>query len=758
MNSEKRVNELLRSLKITDKQFITARATVSYLRSLLSAPCRIIHRALPKVVMLYESAPDSPIAYTDDVKIVLNGGHPHVKSCRTRAAKIHMLIGLMLHEFGHYRFTDMAGMNTAVKRIESGKFYPTFKKGDLSEELLENKAAFEAFLEEHPAHARLVGKEWHDIYNILEDAYIEECLYRTMTGVLIDGLTFVRKKMKATATPLSQMLDYIEEDPLNTLPVVRSLLLSYAKYGMVKCDYKNPVEASSEPMKWLKKCRRYSDALLYESRTEARVSGVNKVFLTLWPLIQPVLETMSPEDESAFEEALKKFSGSMGSEDPRGSSGKSSRKPVSVSEDEDTGKSGSSKTRKATSKAMEEADKEEGSEKDTPEEKMEDSGKDKSSAEKTSAGKDDSSTEGTGAEKPEGDAEDAGMTSVDIRPEGEDIVDDCSDEESYFEREEVGEDVDEEELSRSLAHLEKEVREDAAIDAASDELTEELRREATEMDYGSTHRNLKIKLDRITHVSDDTKEIYERECAGVERIADDMVRKVIPLIKKNSDQEKMAMSGFFSGPRFDATRLVYGDYRYFKQGISPAPDTRLAVSVLVDESGSMGCYDRISAARTAALALYLFCRKANIKCAVTGHTSTFSERGSLKLSSYADFETPDKDDKYRLLSISAKQDNRDGAAILFAGEHLLKREEPTKMLIIISDGAPCATGYSGPSAEADMTQITNELRRKGVLVFAAAIGSDKPVIQRIFGGGLLDITDLATLPDQLLQLVKRYIR
>ena len=43
-------------------------------------------------------------------------------------------------------------------------------------------------------------------------------------------------------------------------------------------------------------------------------------------------------------------------------------------------------------------------------------------------------------------------------------------------------------------------------------------------------------------------------------------------------------------------------------------------------------------------------------------------------------------------------------------------------------------------------------------IFAAAIGSDKGNIHRIFGEGFLDITEIKTLPDQLLQLVKRYIR
>lgn len=167
---------------------------------------------------------------------------------------------------------------------------------------------------------------------------------------------------------------------------------------------------------------------------------------------------------------------------------------------------------------------------------------------------------------------------------------------------------------------------------------------------------------------------------------------------------------------------------------------------------------RISAARNAALALYLFCQKAGIKCAVMGHSADQTRRNSVELYSYADFEAADRNDKYRLMNISARYNNRDGAATLFAGEHLLKRDEPTKLMIVISDGAPLANGYSGVAAETDLSNIVNELRRKGIIIFAAAIGSDKEDIQRIYDSGFVDISNLNTLPDQLLQLVRRYIR
>ena len=43
-------------------------------------------------------------------------------------------------------------------------------------------------------------------------------------------------------------------------------------------------------------------------------------------------------------------------------------------------------------------------------------------------------------------------------------------------------------------------------------------------------------------------------------------------------------------------------------------------------------------------------------------------------------------------------------------------------------------------------------------MFAAAIGDDKPNIERIYKDGFLDITDLNKLPMQLTKLVLKYLK
>ena len=121
----------------------------------------------------------------------------------------------------------------------------------------------------------------------------------------------------------------------------------------------------------------------------------------------------------------------------------------------------------------------------------------------------------------------------------------------------------------------------------------------------------------------------------------------------------------------------------------------------------------------------------------------------------SDFDTYDKNNRYRLMDMSARDCNRDGAALRFAAEKLSKQTSEVKILMIICDGQPNDDGYSGSAAEADLRGIKLEYARKGVKIYAAAIGEDRPRIERIYGDGYLDITNLQELPVMLTNLIVR---
>ena len=141
---------------------------------------------------------------------------------------------------------------------------------------------------------------------------------------------------------------------------------------------------------------------------------------------------------------------------------------------------------------------------------------------------------------------------------------------------------------------------------------------------------------------------------------------------------------------------------------------------------------------------------------IYGHSCEYGS--GVELYSYAEFDSIDHDDKYRLMDISARGCNRDGAPLRFVAEQLSKRPEEVRILMLVSDGQPSAPGYGGTAAEEDLRGIKQEYKRKGILFVAAAIGDDKQNIERIYGDSFLDITDLNELPVKLTAVIKRFLR
>ena len=201
--------------------------------------------------------------------------------------------------------------------------------------------------------------------------------------------------------------------------------------------------------------------------------------------------------------------------------------------------------------------------------------------------------------------------------------------------------------------------------------------------------------------------------------------------------------------------LHHEDGSFFIRNRLPCDEQRLAVVLVLDESSSMEWLDRITHVRKTAIVLYDVCTGLKIPIMIYGHTT---RNRDVMLYSYAEFDSVDHQDKYRLMDISARNSNRDGAALRFAAERLAKRPETWKLLILMSDGQPSAYGYYGSAAEEDLRSIKKEFEKQGVHIFSAAIGDDKENIQRIYGDGFLDITRLDDLPKNLSVLIKQYLK
>ena len=310
-------------------------------------------------------------------------------------------------------------------------------------------------------------------------------------------------------------------------------------------------------------------------------------------------------------------------------------------------------------------------------------------------------------------------------------------------------------VSQAAADMERimtQLAEDAAYEQYEEELSEELQQEADKIRYGNAHRGMHVKINRMSYVDNSYKEAYQKVAPPLLLISKRLQKQISQILKDYKEGGKL--DNLPMGKRLNVRNAFRNDGKIFYKLKLPNDRTDIAVAVLNDESGSMSSCDRITYARSASIILHDFCKGLDIPIAVYGHT----EYDDVELYAYAEFDSIDNKDMYRMMDMSARCGNRDGAALRYVAERLMSRPEAIKLLFIISDGQPAGDGYYGTEAEADLRGIKKEYSAKGIQLFAAAIGSDKPNIQRIYGDGFLDITNLEKLPVNLGKLIIQQVK
>ena len=288
------------------------------------------------------------------------------------------------------------------------------------------------------------------------------------------------------------------------------------------------------------------------------------------------------------------------------------------------------------------------------------------------------------------------------------------------------------------------------------EFRKQLNKEVRQSVQGSCHEDIKLIVHRPEAAAQDREE-YNSMIATLMPVIRELIRKTNPLLEHEVSAE-FAKSQLY-GTKFCADQAASLDFRVFARKRPPEEEPSLAVALRIDESASMSAFGRLDAAKQAAVALYEFCTGCGIPIMVYGDTADRSKLEQMSVYAYVDFESKDADEKYALMNIQARSNNRDGMALRIISDRLFKAPQRTKVIISISDGQPKAMpDYTGEKAARDMKDTLQEYRRKGIQFLAAAIGQDKEAIRELYGAeNTLDITDLKQLPARLVQIIARFM-
>ena len=758
---KQRLNE--KRSKISDRQFFTSRLLAGHFEDMAAAQTRRYHYQRRIHVNLVWQPKSNSVAFTDNQYITINAGHPFVTKTRGRENRYRIVCGLFAHELGHDLYTDFLAEQTYDNRLATYAWYPSAPLLTTVDDR-RNEAELWDYLKADLKNLEAAQILAHHLSNVVEDGYIENRILTCFPGTLGTSLSELREIHFASIPTVSEMIEQEENGDRQTFETILQLLLSYAKYGEIKYG---DTPLSDPRIQTVFGLITTIDEALMQTSGKERLRATSMILVRCWPQARDYLELIKQRQEeaaaagesSALSEVLSKLLKSVaGGSDP----GSGNSAPVF----DPTGSVVPSATMKARAKTRQDAEdsqEQEESESGDPqtgsgsEDDNSESGEEKSNSGQSGAAPDSSGTPGApmtgpGTGKQAASETEKGRIPLQQTQGLSEPVGGSTEYNDDYEHESCA--TAAEEISRILDKM----AEQAACKELESERLQELNDVAQSLSYGNIHAGVSIRVNRIKSVDEELIEQYQTIAPPLLAISRQLQKSLLQQLKDSRRGGKQ--TGLLMGRRLDTHALHRNDGKVFYKNALPNEIPQLTVGLLLDESGSMCSCDRCTYARAAAIILYDFCQRLDIPVMVYGHSTGYtSGMGStVELYSYAEFESFDNDDRYRLIDISARSSNRDGAALRFVADRLSKRPEPVKLLILVSDGQPADTGYYGTAAEEDLRGVKHEYQRKGILFLAAAIGDDKENIERIYGDSFLDITDLHQLPSKLTAVVKKHVR
>lgn len=729
--NHKKVKQLIQQKrsKITDQEFFSSKLLAYHFEDLAAALTKRYGASRRIRVKLLWEPGNRELAYTDNLVITINSGHPSITHFPSREERYQMVCGLFAHELGHCLYTDFLAQQTYRNNLSACRWYPEKPKLIRTQDV-KSEHEFWEYAQEDPQNLALLGRVALEIGNVLEDAAIENRVLEQFPGTLGQALDFVRTWQWREMPTVTQLKE-LETTGTPMFYSLLQLILSYGKFGELKYG-EEPL--SEEHIQTIFDLLPELDKDLQTRSGKNRWITVNDILIRCWEQIRDYLEALkrrqqdsgSGDGGSIFSQLEKELSVLIGGS----TRGEGSTVPVSEMV-EDLSLPQPAKREKTRTLAKESPL----GEGDTSEEKL--------STGDASVGENSSIS----SEKQEITSDEAGrLPLVETDRVSEPLGGGVEVNREYTP--ELSGTV-EAEMERILDTM----AEKTVLQELEQDRLQELNREAQSLSYGNIHKGVSIRINRITEVPPEMIAQYDAIAGPLLNISKQLQKSLLQQFKDRQRGGKQ--TGLLMGHRLDAHALYRRDGKVFTKDSLPSQPPEMAVGLLLDESGSMSSCDRATYARASAIILYDFCQALHIPVMVYGHSTG---QNGVELYSYSEFDTIDREDKYRLVDISSRIENRDGAALRFVAERLSKRSEELKLLILVSDGQPADSGYYGTAAEEDLRGIRQEYRRKGLLFVAAAIGDDKENIERIYGDSFLDITDLNQLPVKLTQVVKRFLR
>ena len=710
---------------LTDEQLFTSEGFRDTVEDVVRGVSKTFNA--PLKVNLAWLTPRHYVAFVQGFNVIALNTNNIMVQGKDRLGRYRILMGIVLHECGHRLFTDFSYFEGVVKRM-----YAT-KSLDGAPHLTAAMAGMSA------PQLQMVGNLFHTIQNTIEDGFIELVLLTMFPGYGT-YLQELRDLQLGEADSIAEM----RRNGLKDEGVLHNLLLTYAKYGVVKFE-DEAVEKLDPAYLIFEKVMPVVAAARVEKSFAKRVSACAKILDAFW---EALASAVQPQDDGAAQ-----------SQQGQPGQGQQSQSSGSGEDAASEGKGRNSDSDEA------DASEEEGSSSASEGEGISSSDEDGEGSYSPASGGADGGNPASmedilnalGNMPMQRDESQCGSSVLSAGQDASDEVDEPSEPTT-------GNSSDE----QKLEEMAKKEAEQQAADDGEKALRKEVENKLANVDVGSIHKGIACEFKDVPKGKSDD---FALLLAELKPVYDALCKKFAKDIKDRL--EYSWEDGLYTGARLTAPYRK--DMKRFANRLVPEEDFDMAVSLYIDLSGSMADdvgTDNLTAksevARRTAVIMYRFCEALGIPLQVIGHNGY----RTVSLWRFKEFDSCDGRDLDRISQLNrcVGSSNRDGYGLRLCCEELTKRREKCRLMFIVSDGEPAGCdGYydvePGTLPKMDIDDILTSYGRKGIKFVAAGLGDYAAPVRRLYQEGLsprvaaqfIDITDVSTMPKTFVNIIKKYL-
>ncbi len=322
-HSVKDINDKIRKegAKITESVLFKSRAVSTALTNVsqyLFDTIPFKNKKTINVTANYDKKNDAVAYATSESNIYVNFGNSYLdknpKGKKNTTEKKWLLgKGLVLHEIGHLLFTNFNDMANFQKAITADQWnWQRPIKAGVSPDFNEKLKEVNAYLNISVHNRKQFITAFHDFNNIIEDGYIEEALMKSFKGDFVASLYELRDFQYEEFSTIERVM----EDGRSNFSIWQLMMLSYAKYGLIKVRDNNTY---GEPLvrKFCEFLTSITDCVT-EDNSYVRLDKSLTLYVDMWNIVKEELVNITDEAYDKMMKALEMLADSMGAANQRG--------------------------------------------------------------------------------------------------------------------------------------------------------------------------------------------------------------------------------------------------------------------------------------------------------------------------------------------------------------------------------------------------------------------------------------------------------